>query len=358
MKPYSPADADGHSWDKIAGKYAVQQQTLKEGRAPFWGATDEPEQEFAPYRLARDGIEFLNEFANARDRNAFCLTLSFASPHFPHYLPSRLADEARKLSVDLPETLRDPLNDRSEWHAIPWWPSMDARSFTEDEWRTLLQFGQRHMMAVDESIGQVLDALAAADLEETTTLLFLADHGDTNGTHGFFDKGAYFYDEVWRIPFIAAGPLIDRGARSQYVSIADIGATIFDLVGATPARLTARDGRSVQPLLLDPNAPGHDESLAFGRYDSYNGMSFAVRAVRDERYTYVWNPQGVDELYDHDTDPYERINRVHDVELGPVRRRLESALDSWMADLHDDLPARSSELPVAGTVLATGGVGP
>ncbi len=37
-------------------------------------------------------------------------------------------------------------------------------------------------------------------------------------------------------------------------------------------------------------------------------MSFAVRAIRNERFKYVWNPQDRDELYDLANDPYEMEN--------------------------------------------------
>jgi arylsulfatase A-like enzyme len=242
---------------------------------------------------------------------------------------------------------------------------MDTTVISEEEWRTAIQFGYRHAMAVDESIGMLLDALDDNRLADDTYVFFVADHGDMGGAHGRFDKGAYFYEEVWRIPLIVAGPAISESVRHEFVSILDVGATLSSLSGATRERVSRRDGRSLLPMTVE-SANGQlgaadaetFPQLAFGRYDLYNGMSFAVRSVRDERYTYVWNPQDVDELYDNDDDPAQLSNRIHDPSLRPVRIRLRAELDAFMEDTFDDLSRRASELPAAGTIVATGRPGP
>jgi len=49
---------------------------------------------------------------------------------------------------------------------------------------------------VDEAIGRVFDGLGFLNLTDSTTVVFVADHGDVEGAHNRFDKGAYFYEEV------------------------------------------------------------------------------------------------------------------------------------------------------------------
>jgi len=71
-----------------------------------------------------------------------------------------------------------------------------------------------HCTLVDEAIGRILDALAATGRADNTVVVFTADHGDTDGAHNRFDKGAYFYEEVWRIPLTIAMPGVAPAEQS------------------------------------------------------------------------------------------------------------------------------------------------
>ena len=87
-------------------------------------------------------------------------------------------------------------------------------------------------------------------------------------------------------------------------------------------------------------------------------MSFAVRAIRDARYKYVWNPQEVDELYDLEADPHELTNRINDPALSSTQEHLRARLFAWLNGIGDDLPQRIDGLPEAGTIVVTGHPGP
>ena len=119
------------------------------------------------------------------------------------------------------------------------------------------------------------------------------------------------------------------------------------------AETYAGDGERV---LNPPPAPR--PPLAYGVYDLYNGMSFAVRAIRNERFKYVWNPQDRDELYDLVTDPHEMENLAGQAAQASVEADLRRQLMAWLAEIGDDLPERVDELPHGGTIVATGEPGP
>ena len=87
-------------------------------------------------------------------------------------------------------------------------------------------------------------------------------------------------------------------------------------------------------------------------------MNFAVRAIRDERYKYVWNPQAIDELYDLEADPHEMENLIAEPKLAATKVALRQQLMDWLAEIGDDLPSRAEQLPRAGTIMATGKAGP
>ena len=53
------------------------------------------------------------------------------------------------------------------------------------------------------------------------------------------------------------------------------------------------------------------------------------RAVRTRRYKYILNHGSTDELYDHDVDPGECVNRINDPALRDVGEDLRARLVAW-----------------------------
>lgn len=53
-------------------------------------------------------------------------------------------------------------------------------------------------------------------------------------------------------------------------------------------------------------------------------------SARDERYRYIRYPDGTEELYDHQMDPYEFKNLAAEPELQQVKDRLKAWIpDTW-----------------------------
>jgi arylsulfatase A-like enzyme len=356
---YDPATSE-HSYASMAKRYDRQNDSLVEGIAPFFGRTRQREEELEPFRLAANAHEFMSEWAAGERREPFFLTVSFHGPHFPHYLPERFADLAESLAPDvpLPGNLGDGFANKPEHHGRPWWPSMDTSSLDEPAWRKAIAYSMAHIAFVDEAIARILGHVDDLGLANDTTVVFTADHGDMRGAHNRFDKGAYFYDEVWRIPLTIRVPGIASAACDEFVSLIDVGRTLFGFAGAGAKEGSPFAGRDLRPLVGGEAAGEAWPERAFGAYDSYNGMSFAVRAIHDARWKFVWNPQAIDELYDLEADPCELVNRIDDDSAAPERDRLREELFAWLRDSGDDLPAEAASLPEAGTILATGAPGP
>ncbi len=359
-RPYDPATSR-YSYEWCKALYDEQNQQLAKGRAPFWGEHRRTKEQTAPFGTMNRGVEFLEEWAAGPRDKPFFLTVSSNPPHFPHDLPKEYAEIAEGLAVELPASLEDDFAGKPWFHNRPWWPCMDTSVLDADEWRTVIAYSHAHLMMVDEAVGRVLAALDRLGLASATTVVFAADHGDMEGAHNRFDKGPYFYEEVWRIPLIIRAPGARPAAQDAFVSILDVGETLFGLIGAsgdTPRSRRRREGRDLMPLVGASEHPGGWPQLAYGVYDRYNGMSFAVRAIRDERWKYVWNPQDVDELYDLETDPHEMANLAGREEFAETKRHLHGRLMAWLQDVGDPLPERVAGLPAAGTILATGKPGP
>jgi arylsulfatase A-like enzyme len=363
-KPYDPETCD-HSYQKTVDYYEKQNNDLIRGRAPFWGDSPQSKEKIQPFPTIKSGIRFLKEWAEGDQSKPFFLTVSSAPPHFPHYLPAeyvRIAEELRD-HIKLPVSLKDNCEGRPWFHSTPWWGCMDTAPLNEEEWKTVIAYSHAHITLVDEAIGRILNALDHHNLTDSTTIIFTSDHGDMEGAHRRFDKGAYFYDEVWRIPLIIRTPETPPATQDAYVSILDIGETLFSLINATTdvrrdSQNTKRAGRDLIPLVGISQHPSDWHQTAYGIYHRYNGYSFEIRAIRSERYKYVWNPQDINELYDLQSDPYEMTNLADRSETAVIERVLHDQLVAWLNEVGDDLPSRLEQLPPAGVIIATGEQGP
>jgi arylsulfatase A-like enzyme len=194
---------------------------------------------------------------------------------------------------------------RGSWHGVDYMyhGAMEFDGFYRRYAETLL--------ALDESIGRVLDWLQQSGLDRNTLVIYTSDNGFSLGEHGLIDK-RHAYEESIRVPMLAWAPgLIAPGSRIEsMVRNIDLAPTILELAGARgPANM---DGRSVLPLLRGERATWATELL----YEYYWEDAFphtpTVFALRDERYKYIYyhGVWDIAELYDLRTDPDERHNLI------------------------------------------------
>ena len=198
------------------------------------------------------------------------------------------------------------------------------------------------LLALDESIGRVLDYLDESGLSEETLVVYMGDNGFLLGEHGLIDK-RQAYEESIRVPMLAYAPgMIAPGARiAALVRNIDIAPTILDLAGvAAPAPM---DGRSFLPVLRDGAAPWDGELL----YEYYWEHAFphtpTVFALRGDRYKYIYyhGVWDLNELYDLETDPKERHNLIDvPAEQGRIRAMRQRLWDRLEASDGMRIPLR------------------
>ncbi|HYP48064.1 MAG TPA: sulfatase, partial [Thermoleophilaceae bacterium] len=172
----------------------------------------------------------------------------------------------------------------------------------EENWRQ----EQESLMAVDDAVESVVDALARSGELSNTLLVFTSDNGFMHGEHRWPTEKVLPYEESVGVPLVLRGPGVPA-ARSdrRLVGNMDLPATILDAAQATPGRRL--DGRSLLELIDDPGAePGRD--LVFENGQGANGIP-AYRALRTYGYTYVEHrTTGESELYDLKADPFQLRN--------------------------------------------------
>jgi arylsulfatase A-like enzyme len=196
--------------------------------------------------------------------------------------------------------------------------------------QTELRYRKRleSLIAVDDAVKSICDALQAGDRWNNTWVFFVSDNGYLQGEHRITNLKLWAYEESIRVPLVIRGPGVPAGAVvDRLVTNLDYTPTIVELARATPG--FELEGRSLLPLLARA-ATGEAASAEKSKVDWRS--DFLVEApilhfagLRTESYAYVeydWNDDGVvdeRELYvlapdaiRPASDPFELDNRAHD----------------------------------------------
>lgn len=344
-----------YDYNQCQATYMEEGKALISGHAPFYGKVSTAIEATNPFQVVDEAKGFIKDYVAADLNQPFLLTVSINDPHFPHYLPETFLETLQATTIDLPMNIDDDFSDKPSFHKKPWWPSMDTSELSKEDWSDVIKYAYSHRMLVDRALGEVIQELEANDLMADTTIIFTSDHGDMCGAHNRFDKGPYYYDEVWRVPLIIRQGDEQPAVQEAYVSLLDVGRSVFDFVGADHP---TTEGRSLWPMVGKSTRPEGWQQVAYGMYDLYNGMSFKVRAIRNDAYKYVFNPQALDEFYDMKNDPYELTNLQAWGKVEEKKNAMKAQLFKWMEKIDDPLLGELGDLPEAGTILINGKAGP
>jgi arylsulfatase A-like enzyme len=189
----------------------------------------------------------------------------------------------------------------------------------------------RAMVAVDDGVGDLFQALADTKQLDNTLLIFSSDNGYFWGEHGLGDK-RWAYEESIRDPLLMRYPrLIKAGTTLEPLVLnIDLAPTVLELGGA-PIPKTIQ-GRSLVPLFKDPQAPWRASLLT--EYFLERGFPRVPtwQAVRTDRWKYIHYTKldGLDELYDLSADPYELKNLIQDPSSRSTLKRLQAELAKWL----------------------------
>jgi len=173
--------------------------------------------------------------------------------------------------------------------------------------------------AVDDNIGQVLDALDQSTLKKNTIVVLASDHGFHMGEKDYLYKNS-LWEESTRVPLLMRVPgLTQAGGQVQHpVSLIDVYPTLLELCEISMQTTKNEkghplDGHSMVPLLKNPTTKQWDGSEAaltvvFAGNAHKNDPTMQHYAIRTQRYRYIRYNTGQEELYDHKKDSYEWYN--------------------------------------------------
>lgn len=306
----------------------ILSEGLIEGPMPF------EEEEAMTYRIAEDGIRFVEEYKD----QPFMLFYSFPDPHWPNVVPEPYY------------SMYDPGNLELEGLDIDWSThpfahyvqsvSQGYDKYTEAERKRILATMYGQITFCDKAVGMLTDKLKELGLYDKTIIVFTADHGNFGGRYGLIGKTKAFYDVLVRVPLVVHFPGIEGGNTYQaQLENIDVMPTILDFLGfENPEGVK---GKSFLPILtgqtpdkhrnvifsevgLPESPPNPMDFSAFKTYQekrieqdgttwfldyTVNGRSSMVKT---EGWKYCFYTNDMEELYNCTMDPMELNNLALD----------------------------------------------
>ncbi len=317
---------DGRGWP---------QGLLRDPMPPFEGAreladeTGPGDSTYTDYDrlVTQEACRWLRRYpANATDK-PWAAFVSMVSPHFPLTAPQPFYDLYEGL--EMPAAFGRGENERWQHPALEeilkFW---DYDDYFDEPTRILARRCYYGLCSfLDDNIRQVLEALEASGQARDTVVLYISDHGEMLGNHGFWTKSVMYEDSV-AVPVIMTGPGIATGVNRTPVSLTDVAATVEQCVGLTPQE--PRGAWASRPLQGFIDAPEAGRVILSEYHDGGSPTGFYM--IRQGKWKYVhyagnYPPQ----LFNLEADPLEcedlGRNPAHKTDCERLHGVLTSILD-------------------------------
>ena len=286
-----------------------------EGKGAAWEAADVPDEGYPDGKMARLAVEKLTSLQSGG--KPFFLAVGFFKPHLPFNAPKRYWDLYDPATFDLKddgqrvkgisEHAHHSHRELGGYRDMPKDEHLDAATT-----RTLRHGYHACVSYTDAQIGKLLTALDQLGLTQNTIVVLWGDHGWSLGEKDRWCKGTNFERDT-RVPLLIRTPGLKApgAAASGLVELVDVFPTLAELASFPPPQ--GLDGRSLVPMLADPQSPGREAVLSqFARPFSANTPEFMGYSLRTATHRYTrwitWPVRQLvaEELYDYTTGPSTR----------------------------------------------------
>jgi iduronate 2-sulfatase len=321
-----------------------------EGKGPAWEAADVLDEGYPDGQLAQLAIEKLTGLQSGG--KPFFLAVGFFKPHLPFNAPKRYWDlydpAAFELDDDgqrvkgITEHTHHSHRELGGYRDLPKDEHLDAATT-----RTLRHGYHACVSYTDAQIGKLLTTLDQLGLAQTTIVVLWGDHGFALGEKNRWGKGTNFERDT-RVPLLIRSPDLGApgAAASGLVELVDVFPTLAELASLPAPQ--GLDGRSLVPMLANPQAPGREAVLSqFARPFSASTpevMGYSLRTAT-HRYTrwITWPARELvaEELYAYTTGPSSRREGAFWIEqenIAPhpsqadTRQALSQTLDQMLVE--------------------------
>ncbi|HBL83623.1 MAG: sulfatase [Clostridiales bacterium GWF2_38_85] len=277
------------------------------------------------HRCSDKAINFIKKFND----ESYFLTVSYDEPHGPSLCPEPYASMYKDYEFPKAPNVWDTLEGKPEYQKF--WAG-DRVNHNRDDVKLKFPATLGCNSYADYEIGRVLDI--AHEYAPNALIVFTSDHGDMFESHCLYSKACAAYDEITKIPLIIkSSENVRNTVFSSPISHIDLTPTFLDYMRiVVPSPL---QGSSILPIIKNPESehPEHPVFIEFGRYenihDCMGGMQM-MRCVFNGRYKLALHLTDIDELYDHETDPYEMKNLIFDESCKEIRNSLHDQILEMM----------------------------
>lgn len=291
--------------------------------------------------------ETLGAWISTHDRRPFFWFVNLIESHSP-YLPPRSSG-----GVSTVDRLR-AAEDARRYYTLDaiWRTCLGERRVPEPTLKRMRRLYRASIRYMDDWLGRVLERLDAARLLDDTLVIVTADHGENFGEGGLITHAFSLDNRLIRVPFVMAGPGVDRSGIN---SLAELPRLVADAVGLDRHPWNDGPPHGIGVAQFDPPAdPGDAEAvdkverlgLAHALEQLTTPLTCAVNGSlkllrRGDR----------EEIYDLLDDPLESSpleagdGRARREELQPLRDALEHPAVSsrWTREAVATAPEASAE---------------
>ena len=274
-------------------------------------------------------------------KKPLCLSISFKAPHKPatadprfnHIYKDKIFTKPANYGREYGKHLSKQSKQGRQYERFESW------NYDKD-YDGVMRIYHQQVYAIDVALGMIRKELDAQGVAENTVIIYSSDNGFICGSHGYGSK-VLPMEESTRVPLMIYDPRIStagKGLRSKMLTgNIDFAPTILELAGLpVPSNV---DGKSLLPLLLDPNKGGHDQLALINTYGPIPTTSLSVVTQR-YKYTFWWygnkkmNP--VEELFDLQEDPHELVNLAVDPKQAELLKTMRKRYDKQHAHLKSE----------------------
>ncbi len=294
-----------------------------------WGPIPADDEKMADYHV----VDWASYQLQLHHDRPFFLAAGVWKPHDPWEVPQKYFDMYPLGSIQLPLCQEDDLKDAFD-HGRRW---IQQWVYDNRQWEKIVQAYAASITFADAMVGRLLHALESSAYAENTIVVLWADHGMHMGEKENIEKFT-LWEKSTRVPLILNIPgVTEAGDRyDDPVSLMDMYPTLAEACGfSLPAHL---DGKS----LIDCIKNGKERGPVVSSYRfSWTTEPTEGHAVRSARYRYIYYPTiGLEELYDHETDPNEWKNIAYRQENQQIVEAHRETLLKLLPDLSwtDALP--------------------
>jgi arylsulfatase A-like enzyme len=296
-------------WESYATEVSYYDYTLTFDGTVFESHGSAPE-DYATDVLAADAESFIRTTPTQKP-----LLLWFAppAPHEPSLPAPRHVGTFASLAPWRPPTFDErDVSDKPPYVTSK--PRLGTAGIEAMDQKRQMQL--ESLLAVDEAVGRLVEALSDTGRLGDTLILFTSDNGFMWGEHRLSAKTVP-YEESIRIPLVMRWDRLSNVPRTsdRMVVNVDVAPTITAATGT--ARLP-HDGRSLIPLLEDTATTWRTEFVL-----EHQGRAVpSYCGIRGTNKVFVHYADGSEEFYRLGADPYQKSNAVSKIRFVDAVARL------------------------------------